>query len=275
MAMTTVEGTAAGATPARPRSAWRTVAVPDEHGGWGLTLEPVLLGLLVAPSAAGVALGLAAFVAFVVRTPLKLVLVDRWRHRRLPRTTRAARVAAVELVVLAGLAAVAVARGGAAWVVPLALAAPLVGLELWFDMRSRSRRLVPELAGAVGMASTAAAIALAAGEGAALAAALWLVLAGRTVAAIPFVRVELDRWRRGTGSVATSDVAAVAGVAVAAVAVAVDDRVVAGAAAVGALALVQAVAVRRPPVPAKVLGIGQLVAGLAVVAAAALGVAVA
>jgi hypothetical protein len=261
--------------PRRVRPMWRAVVVPDEHGGWGLTLEPVLLGLLVAPSAAGVALGLAAFVAFVVRTPLKLVLVDRWRHRRLPRTTRAARVAAVELVVLAGLAAVAVARGGAAWVVPLALAAPLVGLELWFDMRSRSRRLVPELAGAVGMASTAAAIALAAGEGAALAAALWLVLAGRTVAAIPFVRVELDRWRRGTGSVATSDVAAVAGVAVAAVAVAVDDRVVAGAAAVGALALVQAVAVRRPPVPAKVLGIGQLVAGLAVVAAAALGVAVA
>lgn len=273
--MSTVGATAAGTAAARLRPAWRAVAVPDEHGGWGLTLEPVLLGLLVAPSVAGAALGVAAFVAFVVRTPLKLVLVDRWRHRRLPRTALAARVAAVELAVLAGLAAVAMALGGAAWLVPVALAAPLVGLELWFDMRSRSRRLVPELAGAVGMAATAAAIALAAGKGAALAAALWLVLAGRTVTAIPFVRVQLDRWRRGAGSVPTSDVAAVAGVAVAVVAVLVDDRLVAGAAAVAALAVVQAVAVRRPAVPAKVLGIGELVAGLAVVAAAAVGVAAA
>jgi hypothetical protein len=56
---------------------------------------------------------------------------------------------------------------------------------------------------------------------------------------------------------------------------AVDDRVLGGAAAVAALAGLQAVAVRRPAVPAKVLGIGQLVAGLGVVAAAAVGVAAA
>ena len=31
------------------RSAWRAVAMPAEHGGWGLTLEPVLLGLLGRP----------------------------------------------------------------------------------------------------------------------------------------------------------------------------------------------------------------------------------
>lgn len=40
--------------------------------------------------ASGAALGLAAFFAFVVRTPLKVVLVDRWRHRWLPRTGLAA-----------------------------------------------------------------------------------------------------------------------------------------------------------------------------------------
>jgi len=271
--------TAVGATGAGPevraRSTWRAVVVPDEHGGWGLTLEPVLLGLLVAPSAAGVALALAAFVAFTVRTPLKVVLVDRWRGRWLPRTGVAARVAAAELALLAALAVLALISGGTGWLVPVVLAVPLVGVELWFDMRSRSRRLVPELAGAVGIAATAAAIAVAAGEGAGLAAALWLLLAGRTVTAIPFVRVELERWRHGSGRVAVSDLAAVSGVALAAVAVAVDDRLLAGAVPVAALAALQAVAVRRPPVPAKVLGIGQLVAGLAVVAAAAAGVAAA
>jgi hypothetical protein len=73
-------------TAVRPRPAWRAIALPDEHGGWGLTAEPVLLGLLVAPSWAGAALAVAAFLAFLVRTPLKLVLVDRWRHRWLERS---------------------------------------------------------------------------------------------------------------------------------------------------------------------------------------------
>ncbi len=68
------------------RSTLRSVAVPSEHGGWGLTLEPGLLGLLVAPGAAGVCLAVAAFVAFLARTPLKVVLVDRRRGRWLGRT---------------------------------------------------------------------------------------------------------------------------------------------------------------------------------------------
>lgn len=267
--MRTAVGTEA--TGPRPRPSWRAVVVPDEHGGWGLTLEPVLLGLLVAPSWAGLAVGLAAFVAFFVRTPLKVVLVDRWRHRWLPRTRVAAVVAAAELTLLAVLAALATAAAGAGWLLPVALAAPLVAVELWFDMRSRSRRLVPELAGAVGIASAVASIVVAAGEGASLAAGLWLLLAGRAVAAIPFVRVELDRWRHGAGQVVVSDLAGVAGVALAVVAVLVDDRVLAGAVAVAVLTVLQAVAVRRPPVPATVLGAGQLVAGLAVVAIAAVG----
>ncbi|MGH8978936.1 MAG: YwiC-like family protein, partial [Acidimicrobiia bacterium] len=87
-------------TAAQPRAPWRSVAIPDEHGGWGLTAEPALLGLLVAPSWAGVLLAAAAFLAFMVRTPLKVVLVDQWRRRRLPRTRVAARIAAVELAAL-------------------------------------------------------------------------------------------------------------------------------------------------------------------------------
>jgi hypothetical protein len=260
------------AAPVAPRPAWRSVAVPDEHGGWGLTLEPVLLGLLVAPSAAGVALGLAAFVAFLLRTPLKIVLVDRWRHRWLDRSRLALAVAAGEAAVLVLLAGLALAASGAGWLVPVALATPLVALELWFDMRSRSRRLAPELAGAAGIAAVAAAIAVAGGEGARLAGGLWLVAAARAVAAIPFVRVQIDRLRHGTGSVAVSDGASLLGVAVAAGAVVLDDRLAAGAAAVAVLALLQAWQVRRPPVPAKVLGLRQLFLGLAVVVVAAIGV---
>ena len=81
--MTTVDEAPAApdalSAPPAPRAArpvWRTVAIPSEHGGWGLTLEPALLGLLVAWSGAGVCLALAALVGFLARTPLKLAMVD-------------------------------------------------------------------------------------------------------------------------------------------------------------------------------------------------------
>jgi hypothetical protein len=265
------EPTLTGTTP-RPRARWRAVALPDEHGGWGLTAEPVLLGLLVAPSWAGTALAAAAFTAFLVRTPLKLVLVDRRRHRWLARTRTAAAVAGVELVLLAGLGAVAVALAGWSWLVPVAVAAPLVAVELWFDMRSRSRRLVPEVCGAVGVAAVAPAIALADGVDAPLAIGLWVLLAARVIASIPFVRVQIARLRHGSAAVTSSDAAQAAGILVAVAAAVVEGSLVAGALAVLTLACLQLVWTRRPPVPAKVLGLRQLFLGLAVVAVAAAGV---
>lgn len=246
--------------------------MPDEHGGWGLTAEPALLGLLVAPSWAGAALGIAAFLAFLVRTPLKLVLVDRWRGRWLPRTGLAARIAAAELIALAALGAGAVALAGWTWLIPAALAVPLVAVELWFDMRSRGRRLVPELCGAIGMAALVAAVALAGGAPAGLAAALWLVLAARSVATLPFVRVQIARLRHGTGRLVVSDRAQLAGGAMALAAVALDRAALAGAVFVLGVTVLQSRWVRRPPVPAKVLGFRQLGLGLALVAVTAAGV---
>ena len=108
------------------KSLWRQVAVPTEHGGWSLTAEPVVLGLIVAWSGSGLALGLAAMLAFVARTPLKIVLVDRWRNRWLDRTRLAAWIAAGELALIATLAVVAAtgADNNRFWI-PLAVAAPL------------------------------------------------------------------------------------------------------------------------------------------------------
>ena len=100
--------TAAAGAPARTRSTLRSVALPKEHGGWGLTLEPGLLGLLIAPGAAGFCLAAAALVAFMARTPVKIVLVDRHRDRWLERTRVAASVAVGELIVLLALVVAAV-----------------------------------------------------------------------------------------------------------------------------------------------------------------------
>ena len=53
--------------PAASRVRIRSIALPTEHGGWGFTLEPILLGLLVAPSAAAWEISAAALGIFLAR----------------------------------------------------------------------------------------------------------------------------------------------------------------------------------------------------------------
>lgn len=257
---------ASGPPPvASPRSPLRAVALPTEHGGWSLTAEPALLGLLVAWSWSGLALGLAAMTAFLARTPLKLVLVDLWRRRWLARTRLATVVLAVEgLVIVALLAAATVGADSTFWW-PFAIAAPLILLELWFDMRSRSRRLLPELAGTVGIGSVAAAIALAAGAEASLARALWLVVAARGVAAVPYVRTQVLRLHRRPAAAWHSDLAQVSAVAAVAAGWWLDAVPAASVGALVVVAAVNLVAVRAAPRPPKVIGMQQMVLGLAVI----------
>jgi hypothetical protein len=248
------------------------VAVPSEHGGWGLTLEPVLLGLIVEPGIAGAALGLAAVLAFLARTPLKLLLVDAHRGRTLARTRLARRVLAVEVLLLAGLVAAAVIDATAPFWAPLAVAAPLLALDLWFDMRSRGRRLLPELCGSIGIGSVAAAIVLAGGGDGTVAIAVWLVLVARAVTAIVSVRDlvgALHGRDRRPGQLVVADLVAVA---VAAAAVVVDRAAAAGAAAVIVVIGVQRLLATLPTKRAVVLGLRQTALGLFVVALCAIGV---
>jgi hypothetical protein len=258
--------------PVSERPLWRTVTVPSEHGGWGLTLEPVLLGLIVAPSPAGALLGLAAFLAFLVRTPLKLVVIDARRARWLDRSRLALRVAVVELAVLVGLGVAAGWAGGWSWLVPVALAVPLVGVEFWFDVRSRGRRLIPELCGSVGIASVAAMVVLADDGSARLAAGVWLVLSARAAGSIPFVRTQIARLRRVRADLRSTDVMQAAALVVGVGAVVVDRRMAAGFAGLVVLATLQVVWLRRPPIAAKVLGLRQMVLGVGLVAVTAAGV---
>jgi hypothetical protein len=238
-----------------------------------LTLEPVLLGLLLVFSWAGVAIGVAAFIAFVVRTPLRLVLVDRRRQRSLPRTRLATRIAIVELALLAALGSVALVTADWAWLVPIGIATPLVAVELWFDIRGRSRRLIPELCGSIGITAVAAAIVVAGGGSNRLALTASMILAARAVASIPFVRTQIARLRHGSAALAPTDAFQIAGATLAAAAVAVDSRAILGAIAVVVIAAFQATTMRRRKIPvAKVIGMQQMMLGLTVVAATATGV---
>ncbi len=252
------------------RPLWRQVAVPAEHGGWSLTVEPVVLGLFVAWSRSGVLLGLAAVLAFLARTPLKLVLVDRWRDRWLDRTRLAALIGGCELLAIAVLGVLgAQIAGDGRWWVPLAVAAPLVAVELWYDMRSRGRRLVPELAGAMGISSIAVAIALAGGRSMSISLGLWCVLGARAAAAIPHVRTQIFRLHRRPVRRWHSDLAQASAVAAVVIGWALGGVTIASVAGVAVVSALNVALVRRPPRPAVTIGIQQMLFGIAVVAVTA------
>lgn len=265
--------TPAAAGRRRSRSSLRAVALPTEHGGWGLTAEPVVLGLLVAPSWAGAAIGVGALLAFLARTPTKIALGDLRRRRVLARTRIAAAVAVVELALLFACAAAAIRSATGPAFAPLVIIAPLMGIELAYDIRSRGRHLVPELAGSVGIAGVAAMIVLAENAPAAVAFGLWLVLAGRAATSIPWVREQVRRLHhRGTDGrwLIMSDLAAI-GCGV--IAVALEPQLVGGAAALLVVVAAQRLNALRPATTAKVIGLRQTGLGLLVVAATAFGVA--
>jgi hypothetical protein len=230
------------------------------------------LGLLVAPSGAGFAIGIAALLLFMARTPLKAVLVDRWRHRQTDRARLALVVGAGELVVVAILGVIAIVTAEAPFWWPLLVALPLVVVELWFDMRSRSRRLVPELAGSVGVGSVAASVALAGGTGSRIAAGLWLLMAARSVAAIAFVRVQLLRAKGQRHRVGHSDLGQAVTTGAVVVGWASGLLPWMAMAAIGCVAVFAVVMVRRPPVAAVMLGAQQVVIGLGIVMAVGLAV---
>jgi hypothetical protein len=255
------------------------VALPAEHGGWGLTLEPGLLGFLVAPGIASLLLGLAAVGAFLVRTPLRLTLIDQRRGPEGRSASGAGRARLARRVAAAEMVALALAVVGAAWLaadprwwLPGLLAAPLFVVALWYDRRARSRELLPEVVGPVAVASVSSMGALAGGAAWPLAIGLWLILGARVSSSVPHVRAQVSRLHGRSVSPAPGLVGDALALLLAGAAVAVEPSLVAGSLAVVALVIVQRVTLARPPRPARVLGMRQMALGLGLVVATVLGV---
>jgi hypothetical protein len=172
------------------------VAIPAEHGGWSFLLEPIVLGLFVAPSLPGLWLGVGVVFAFLTRHPLKLVLSDRRRGRRLARTAAAERFALIYGAITVLGVGLALAFASVDAFVPLLFASPLFALQAYFDATNRSRTLAAELIGAVALAAAAASIALAGGWSPEQAYPLWGILVARAVPSVLYVRARL-RLERG------------------------------------------------------------------------------
>ena len=177
----------------------RPIALPVEHGGWSLLLEPIALGLLLAPSPTGALISVAAIGLFLARHPYKLAVRDWRTGRRGRRALIAERFAVLYLLVGLLAASLAVKTGGFTFLLPLIFAVPVAIVQLAFDSLGRSRSLIAELAGAAATGSLASAIALSGGWPRATAFALWVIMAARSIPTILYLRTRL-RLMRGKSS---------------------------------------------------------------------------
>jgi hypothetical protein len=169
----------------------RSVALPVEHGGWSFLAEPVVLGLLVAPSAAGFAIAVATSAGFLIRHPGRMFWKNRQRLDVSPRFRLAGKFAVgYGLVAAAGLAA-AWALAGIRPLVPFIIAGPFFLLFAVYDVRHEARLLLPELLAPAAIAVSAPAIALAGGWTAQAALVLWVLLVLRFIPTVLYIRARL------------------------------------------------------------------------------------
>jgi hypothetical protein len=242
----------------------RAVALPAEHGGWALIIEPIVLGLLVAPSRIGLLIGVGSLACFLARHPVKVALGDRHKNRRLKRTSLADGFALLYMMFAVVCFGIAVVNADREFLLPLLIAGPLVLVQLLFDGLGHSRKLIPEIAGAIAVGSISTAIALAGGWSRPTAYALWIIIVCRHVPTILYLRVLLSRRRTKQRATINGADIAVQSFAVIAVVLLLFFRIApVSAIAVFAILLIRAVVRlcnRSVPAPKK-LGISEIAFG--------------
>ena len=251
----------------------KSILLPAQHGGWSFVLEPVLVGLLLAPTLGGLLLGVAALMVFLLDQPLRVTLKDRRKGKYYVRTRLAERAALAYATVGVLAFAGAVAFAANPFWLPLLLAAPLAFTQLALDLRNQARSAAAEICGALAFAAVAPAIVWAAGWRPELAFGLWAALALRDASAILYIRARL-RLEKGkptpSGAAQLAQGALVFGLIALAALGLTSWLAVAGGVLLAVRALL-GLSRRRRPASAVQLGVREVVFGLAFCACLVLG----
>jgi hypothetical protein len=244
-----------------------SVFLPKEHGSWSLALEPILLGLLVAPSGGGIALAVAAMAGFFARRTFKATLFRSSQPR--PGTLTAGILLALSVCVGLGEAT---AMAGAVCLWPLLLATPFGSLFVYFDAQGDSRAVAAESAGSMAFALLPAAFATLAGWPILGALGLASISVTRSVPTILTVRTYLRRRKGRPASPFVPVLAAMLGcvVIVTLAAIRLTSWLVAGGTLLLLVRTVWFVSKWSPVWSAKRIGITESVLGLVFVALVAI-----
>lgn len=206
-------------TAVKPRPAFKmkSIALPTEHGSWGILFEPLVVGIAVAPSPASVFIALLYIGAFLSRQPLKWYIADLRAKRNRPQTAAARGFAFAYLSIAAIGFFGTVAYAGASALLPLILTAPLGAVTLWYDVSGKSRNVAPEMAGVLTLATSAAVCGLAAGWDLAPSIALTVIITLRLIPSMIYIRERLKLEKGKPSSFATPIVLHVAALAIVAI----------------------------------------------------------
>lgn len=252
-----------------PKTTLRAVALPAEHGGWGFLIEPVIAGLILAPSAAALWLSAAALFAYLLHQPLKTSLKDRQRGRRYARTGLAERVAFAYAAATALAFTAACLTAPHPFWMPLLAAVPLAGVQFWYELHNEGRETLSEFAGALAFTSITPMMLLMTNEAFDLPRALalggvWLALAARVVPSILYVRARLRLEKGQIVDPRPANRAHLAAVLV--LALLMLSGMVTPLVLLGGIMLlgrsILGLSARRKPVQAKVIGFHELAYGL-------------
>ncbi|HTH51599.1 MAG TPA: YwiC-like family protein [Pyrinomonadaceae bacterium] len=192
-------------TAAKPRPSFKlkSIALPTEHGSWGILFEPLVLGIAVAPSLASPFIALLYIGAFLSRQPLKWYVADLKAKRTRPQSIAAKKLALAFLAIAAIGLVGTIATAGVYALLPLMITVPLGAITLWYDVSGKSRNVAPEMAGVVTLASSAAVCGLAAGWGPAASIALTVIITLRLIPSMLYIRERLKLEKGKPSSFAT------------------------------------------------------------------------
>lgn len=178
-------------TEQKSRIRLRSIALPAEHGGWGFLFEPIVLGLILAPTTLGILFAFAALGMFLVHQPLKITIKDYHKGRRTLRTQWAERF----VVMYGGVAIISflfvLYKAEPQFLIPLLIALPFAIVQTYYDAQNRSRHIIAETSGTIAIAAIAPALLLIGDWALDKALIIWLVVLGRNIPSILYVRVRL------------------------------------------------------------------------------------
>lgn len=175
----------------RPKFRLKSIALPNEHGAWGFLFEPIVASLAIAFSVGGLWIAVMTIGAFLSRQPVKTFFLNRLGRRDPDLSAASLKFGALYgSIFVIGLTGT-FASVGLTPLVPFLAVLPLMAMQVYFDAFRQGRQLLPELAGAVSISASAAAIALAGGFQWPIAIGLWLVFIARLIPSILYVRQRL------------------------------------------------------------------------------------
>lgn len=251
----------------------RSIALPIEHGSWGFLFEPLVLGIIIAPSIAAGFISVMIVGAFLLRQPLKFLVGDIRQRRNLPRTAIAKRFVLIYSSIAATGLIGTLLTAPIISLLSFAVVAPLAVYLIVQDAARQTRELVPELLAATVLSATPASMVIAGGGGWPLALALSAIMLARLIPSIVYIRNRL-RLEKG------KDYSAIAPIIVHVIAIGLIGLLAYyDLAPVLAVAILTVLLVRatiglsrfRHKVPAKVLGIWEVIYGVLTVAAVSVG----